>query len=73
MARRPSSDSELISRMKMWVLACVTRGPSQEPYQTVSTVYFIIRYFENGPLKPGVAIDRVEQIYQREWWIQPFR
>ena len=34
--RRPSSDSELISRMEMRFLACVTRGPSRDPYQTVS-------------------------------------
>ena len=26
----------------MRLLACVTRGPSREPYQTVSTVYFIL-------------------------------
>ena len=40
--RRPSSDSELIARMEMRLLTCVTRGPSREPYQTVSTVYFIL-------------------------------
>ena len=40
--RRPSSNSELISRMEMRLPACVTRGPSREPYQTVSTVYFIL-------------------------------
>ena len=26
----------------MRLLACVTRGPSREPYQTVSTVYFLL-------------------------------
>ena len=31
--RRSSSDSELISRMEMWLLDCVTRGPSREPYR----------------------------------------
>ena len=40
--RRPSSDSELISCMEMRLLACVTRGPTRKPYQTVSTVYFIL-------------------------------
>ena len=40
--RRPSSDSELISCMEMRLLACVTRGLTREPYQTVSTVYFIL-------------------------------
>ena len=53
--RRPSSDSELISRMEMRLLACVTGGPSRDPYQTVSTV-FHIRYFENGPLEPGSVV-----------------
>ena len=28
--------------MEMRLVACVTRGPSQEPYQTISTVYFKI-------------------------------
>ena len=32
--RRPSSDTELISRTEMRLLACMTRGPSREPYQT---------------------------------------
>ena len=50
---RPSSDSELISCMEMRLLACVTRDPSLEPYQTVSTVYFILGINENGPLEPG--------------------
>ena len=40
--RRPTSNSELISRMEMSLLACVTRGPSREPYQTVSMVCFIL-------------------------------
>ena len=40
--RRPSSNSELISRLEMRLLACVTRGPSREPYQTISTVYFLL-------------------------------
>ena len=30
---RPSSDSELIARMEMRLLDCVTRGPSREPYR----------------------------------------
>ena len=49
--RRPSSDSELISRMEMRLLACVTRGPSREPYRKRGL--FHIRYFENRPLEPG--------------------
>ena len=28
-------------------------APSREPYQTVSAVYFNLRYFDNGPLEPG--------------------
>ena len=30
---RPSSNYELISRMEMRLLACVTRDPSREPYR----------------------------------------
>ena len=56
--RRPSSDSELISRMEMRLLACMTRGPSRDPYQTVSTV-FHIKYFENRPLEPGARFSKV--------------
>ena len=40
--RRPSWDSELISRVEMRLLVCVTRGPSRELYKTVSTVYFTL-------------------------------
>ena len=36
------SDSELISCMEMRLLACVTRGLTRKPYQTVSTVYFTL-------------------------------
>ena len=32
--RQPSSNSELIFRMEMRLLACLTRGSSREPYQT---------------------------------------
>ena len=42
----------------------VARGEaaSPEPYQTVSTVYFILGIFENGPLEPGsVKREKVEK------------
>ena len=55
--RRPSSHSELISRMEMRLLVCVTRGPSREPLVTASTVYFM-----NGPLEPGYADPPSEKI-----------
>ena len=57
--RRPSSDSELISPMEMRLPACVTKGPSREPYQIANRKHglFHIRYFENGPLEPGYTFN----------------
>ena len=50
---RPSSDSELIARMEMRLLACVTRGPSREPYRKHGLFHAV-----NGPLEPRYADPR---------------
>ena len=55
--RRPSSDSELISRMEMRLLACVTRGPSRKPYQTVSTVHLILGILRTDLWSQGSLVD----------------
>ena len=55
--RRPSSDSELISCMEMRLRACVTRGPSREPYQTVSTVYLILGILRTDLWSHGSLVD----------------
>ena len=55
--RRPSSDSELISRMEMRLLACVTRGPSREPCQTVSTVHLILGILRTDLWSQGSLVD----------------
>ena len=44
--RRPSSNSELISRIEMRLLVCMTKGPTREPYQAISTDYFILGILE---------------------------
>ena len=52
----PLSDSELISRREMRLLACVTKGPSEEPYHTVSTVYLILGIWERTS---GARVDHI--------------
>ena len=54
--RRPSSDSELISRIEMRLFACVTTGPSREPCQTIRTVYFILGIFRTDLCRRGSRI-----------------
>ena len=54
--RRPSSDSELISRIEMTLFACVTTGPSREPCQTIRTVYFILGIFRTDLCRRGSRI-----------------
>ena len=61
---RPLSDSELISRTEMRLLARVTRGPSEEPYHTVSTVYFILGILRTDLWRKGRPfLDRNEELY----------
>ena len=55
--RRPSSDSELISRMEMRLLACVTIGPSRELYQTINTVYLILGILRTDLWSQGSLVD----------------
>ena len=52
--RRPNSNSELIPHMEMRFLACVTRVPSREPYQTVSTVNFLLGIMRTDLWSQGI-------------------
>ena len=52
--------------------ACVTRGPSREPYQTVSTVYFILGILRTDLWSQGiVSTARSPIILWRLWYHKP--